>query len=99
VEDDMENSNQSYAGNAAAAAEDTATRMKNKASDMASRAQETLEDAADEVQARAKEAGDTVRRYANEAADRLDESLQTRPMTTLIGAVVVGFVLGALWKR
>jgi ElaB/YqjD/DUF883 family membrane-anchored ribosome-binding protein len=92
----MDNSNQSYAGNTA---EDTAARMKNKASDMASKAQEKLEGAADEVQMRAREAGDTVRRYANEAADRLDESLQARPMTTLIGAVAVGFVLGALWKR
>jgi ElaB/YqjD/DUF883 family membrane-anchored ribosome-binding protein len=40
-----------------------------------------------------------VRDYANQAADKLDESLKERPMTTLIGAVAVGFLLGAIWKR
>ena len=95
----MDNSTRSYSQNAASAAEDAATRLKTKAADMADRAQEKIEDAVDEVQARAKEARDTAREYANKAADKLDESLQTRPMTTLIGAVAVGFVLGALWKR
>jgi len=53
----------------------------------------------DEVSVRAREARDAVRDYANQAADKLDESIQQRPMSTLIGAVAVGFVLGALWKR
>jgi ElaB/YqjD/DUF883 family membrane-anchored ribosome-binding protein len=48
---------------------------------------------------RAREAGDAVRDYANQAADVLDDSIQNRPMTTLLGAIAFGFVLGALWKR
>ncbi len=66
---------------------------------MADTAKEKIGEAVDEVQTRAKEAGDMVRDYANQAADKLDESLKTRPMTTLVGAMAVGFVLGALWKR
>ncbi len=69
------------------------------ASDLADRGAEYAERAYDEVSVRAREAGDAVRDYANRAADTLDESIQERPMTTLLGAVAFGFVLGALWKR
>jgi ElaB/YqjD/DUF883 family membrane-anchored ribosome-binding protein len=95
----MDNSTRTYAQNTATAAEDAAARLKNKASDIADTAKERIGEAVDEVQTRAKEAGDMVRDYANQAADKLDESLKTRPMTTLVGAMAVGFVLGALWKR
>jgi len=32
-------------------------------------------------------------------ADAIDKSLKRRPYTTLVLAVGVGFVLGALWAR
>jgi ElaB/YqjD/DUF883 family membrane-anchored ribosome-binding protein len=98
-EDDMDNTTKSYGNEAMSAAENAANRLKNKASEVADKAQEKMDEAIDEVSVRAKEARDAVRDYANQAADKLDESIQTRPMTTLIGAVAVGFVLGALWKR
>ncbi len=62
-------------------------------------AQEKLGEAYDDVSARAVEVGDAMRDYANEAADMLDELLKIRPLTTLAGAVAVGFLLGAIWKR
>jgi ElaB/YqjD/DUF883 family membrane-anchored ribosome-binding protein len=99
AEDEMDNTTKSYGNEAMSAAENAANRLKNKASDVADKAQEKMDEAIDEVSVRAKEARDAVRDYANQAADKLDESIQTRPMTTLIGAVAVGFVLGALWKR
>jgi len=95
----MDNSTRTYAQNTSATAEEAAARLKNKATEMAETAKEKIGDAVDEVQTRAKEAGDMVLDYANQAADKLDESLKTRPMTTLVGAMAVGFVLGALWKR
>lgn len=95
----VDNTTKSYGNEALSAAENAANRLKNKASEVADRAQEKVNEAVDEVSARTKEARDAVRDYANLAADKLDESIQTRPMSTLIGAVAVGFVLGALWKR
>lgn len=95
----MDNTTKSYANEAASAAEDAAARLKNKATEVADRAQEKFSEAVDEVSVRAREARDAVRDYGNQAADKLDESLRTRPMTTLVGAVAVGFLLGAIWKR
>ena len=86
-------------GAAKDAAKDTANRLADKASDMIDRASERASDAYDEVAVRAREGADAVRDYANRAADALDDSLQNRPMTTLLGAIAFGFVLGALWKR
>ena len=86
-------------GAAKEAAKDTASRLADKASDMIDRASERASEAYDEVADRAREGADAVRDYANRAADALDDSLQNRPMTTLLGAIAFGFVLGALWKR
>jgi ElaB/YqjD/DUF883 family membrane-anchored ribosome-binding protein len=86
-------------GAAKDAAKDTASRLADKASDMIDRASDRAADAYDEVSVRAREAGDAAREYANQAADMLDDSIQNRPMTTLLGAIAFGFVLGALWKR
>ena len=86
-------------GAAKEAAKDTANRLADKASDMIDRASERAGEAYDEMAVRAREGADAVRDYANRAADALDDSLQNRPMTTLLGAIAFGFVLGALWKR
>lgn len=95
----MDNQMKAQTNEAMSAAEHAANRLKNKATEVADRASEKMDQAMDEVSVRAREARDAVRDYANQAADKLDESIQTRPMSTLIGAVAVGFILGALWKR
>ena len=81
------------------AAKDTANRLADKASDVLDRASDRAQEAYDDMSDRAREATDAAREYANRAADALDDSIQNRPMTTLLGAVAFGFVLGALWKR
>jgi len=86
-------------GAAKDAAKDTASRLSDKAGDVMDRASEKAEEAYDEVAMRAREARDAVRDYGNQAADMLDDSIQNRPMTTIVGAIAFGFVLGALWKR
>jgi ElaB/YqjD/DUF883 family membrane-anchored ribosome-binding protein len=98
MDDTMNKASGNY-GAAKDAAKDTANRLADKASDMIDRASDRAADAYDEVSVRAREAGDAVRDYANQAADVLDDSIQNRPMTTLLGAIAFGFVLGALWKR
>ena len=98
MDDTMNKASGNY-GAAKDAAKDTANRLADKASDMVDRVSNQAQDAYDEVSVRAREAGDAVRDYASHAADALDDSLQNRPMTTLLGAVAFGFVLGALWKR
>jgi ElaB/YqjD/DUF883 family membrane-anchored ribosome-binding protein len=42
---------------------------------------------------------DGVRDVRDNLADAIDKSLKERPYTTLLLAVGVGFVLGALWAR
>jgi ElaB/YqjD/DUF883 family membrane-anchored ribosome-binding protein len=95
-ENEMVDKNRTGADYAAgkAAARDTA----DKAGQFADRAAERAGEAYDEVAARAQEAGNVVRDYAGKAADTLDDSIHNRPMATLLGAVAVGFVVGALWK-
>jgi ElaB/YqjD/DUF883 family membrane-anchored ribosome-binding protein len=47
-----------------------------------------------------------AREYADKAQDAakefkpfVEKSLKDQPMATLAGAAVIGFILGALWKR
>lgn len=60
--------------------------------------QEKFGETYDDVSTRAAEVSDAMRDYANQAADMLDESLKVRPLSTLAGAVAVGFLLGAIWR-
>jgi ElaB/YqjD/DUF883 family membrane-anchored ribosome-binding protein len=52
-----------------------------------------------EVQEKGKEAVRAVGQVRDNLQDGLDKSLKTRPYTTLLLAVGVGFLLGALWAR
>lgn len=80
-------------------AEHAAEVLKAKAARAIDNAQEKYGAAVDEVSVRAMQATDTVLNYANHAADALDDTVKTRPMTTVVGAVFLGFLMGAFWKR
>ena len=82
--------------------ESTADRLR----DMADTTTDRLKDAGEKAQEMASEVADQARQYgekAQEAARQfkpfVDRSLKEQPMTTLAGAAVIGFLLGALWKR
>jgi ElaB/YqjD/DUF883 family membrane-anchored ribosome-binding protein len=47
----------------------------------------------------AREAGERAQEIAGQIRPALLKSLREQPMATLAGAAVVGFLLGALWKR
>ncbi len=73
--------------------------MEDKAAKYANTAQEKIGDAVDEASARVRDASDTVRDYTNRAADRVEESVHNYPLSTVAGAVAIGFLLGAVLKR
>jgi ElaB/YqjD/DUF883 family membrane-anchored ribosome-binding protein len=52
-----------------------------------------------DVGAKGQEAVDAVREVGDNMIDAIDESLKTRPYTTLALAVGIGFLLGATWRR
>ena len=52
-----------------------------------------------DVEAQGKEAVKAVREVRDNVADAIDKSIEQRPYTTLLLAVGVGFLLGALWAR
>lgn|SRR5689334_1326743 len=79
---------------------------KDRLRDMADTTGEKMKDAASSAQEMAGRVADQAREYGEQAQEVakqvrpfLDKSLKKNPMTTLAGAAVLGFVLGALWKN
>lgn len=67
---------------------------------------EQFRNVADDAQERLGWAADQAREYAGQAQDAakqfkpfVEQSLKDRPMATLAGFALAGFVLGALWKK
>jgi len=58
-----------------------------------------VEDVMSDVGAKGQEAVDAVREVGDNMIGAIDESLKTRPYTTLALAVGIGFLLGATWRR
>jgi ElaB/YqjD/DUF883 family membrane-anchored ribosome-binding protein len=63
------------------------------------RARSSVDGVVEGVSAKGQEASDAVGEVRDHLVGALDESLQTRPYTTLALSLAAGFVLGALWKR
>src|SRR6266446_4675408 len=49
--------------------------------------------------AKGQEAVDAVQEAGDRVVDAIDESLRTRPYTTLAVALGIGFLFGAMWRR
>ncbi|HEY7664144.1 MAG TPA: hypothetical protein VH934_13590 [Xanthobacteraceae bacterium] len=64
-----------------------------------SRARSNVEGVMSDVSAKGQEAVDAVREVGDNVVDAIDESLKTRPYTTLAIAVGIGFLFGATWRR
>lgn len=67
---------------------------------------ERVKDTAAEVQDYAGKVGEQVREYGEKAQDAarklkpyVERSIKEQPMATLAVASLIGFVLGALWKK
>jgi ElaB/YqjD/DUF883 family membrane-anchored ribosome-binding protein len=62
-------------------------------------AKSRVDDAVADVQGKGREAASAVREVSDHFADALDESLKTRPYTTLAIVAGIAFLLGAAWRR
>jgi ElaB/YqjD/DUF883 family membrane-anchored ribosome-binding protein len=65
-----------------------------------------LKDAGDKAQQMAYDMAEQTRQYGQKAQDAarqfkpfVERSMKDQPMPTLAGAALIGFVLGALWKK
>lgn len=77
---------------------DTMSDLKNKASDQIKRAADAAEGVASSVADQGRQAAEGVQDVAGNLKGALDKSIKDQPMATLAVAVMVGFVLGAIWK-
>jgi ElaB/YqjD/DUF883 family membrane-anchored ribosome-binding protein len=87
-------------------AQGVAANVKDRLSEMADTATDKVKDVAESAQDMAGKVADQARVYGEQAQDAVkqvkpfvEKSLKEQPMATLAGAAVLGFVLGALWKK
>lgn len=83
-----------------------ANRTANGRRDAAESATERLENTAAKAQEIAGKVAEQAREYGEKAQEVaknfkpfVEKSMKEQPMNTLAAAAVIGFVLGALWKR
>lgn len=93
----------SYSGSTAHDIKEKATeqfeRMADKATDQFKRVADGAEEVASRAAEHGREASERVQAVAGNLKSAVDKSVKEQPMATLAMAAVLGFVLGALWKR
>jgi ElaB/YqjD/DUF883 family membrane-anchored ribosome-binding protein len=63
------------------------------------RAKSSIDDAVADAQAKGRDAASAVHEVSDRFVDALDESLKTRPYTTLAIVAGIAFLFGATWRR
>jgi ElaB/YqjD/DUF883 family membrane-anchored ribosome-binding protein len=63
------------------------------------RARASVDEALADAGGKGREAVDAVREVGDNMLEAIDESLRTRPYTTLALAAAIGFLFGATWRR
>lgn len=63
------------------------------------RAKSHVDGVMSDAQAKGQEAAGSMREVSDRFVDAIDESISTRPYTSLAIAVGLGFLLGATWRR
>lgn len=66
--------------------------------DLKGKAKQTLDDAGERVREATGDARQQVQEVAGNVRSALDKSAKEQPITTLLMAAAVGFVVGAMWK-
>jgi len=77
---------------------DQASNLKQKATDQFGRAADQAEEMANRVAEQGRQAAERMQDVAGNVKGAVSKSMKEQPMTTLVVAALVGFVLGALWK-
>ena len=80
-------------------AKDRLREMADKASDQIKSAADSAQEIAGKVTEQAREYGEKAQEVVKEVKPFVEKSLKEQPMATLAGAAIIGFVLGALWKK
>jgi ElaB/YqjD/DUF883 family membrane-anchored ribosome-binding protein len=78
---------------------DRATTVAEDIKDLGTAAKRTLADSADAVRETANEYLEQGRAKAREAGERVQQQVGEKPMTAVLLAAGLGFVLGMLWVR
>ena len=78
---------------------DRATTVAEDIKDLGTAAKRTLADSADAVRETANEYLEQGRAKAREAGERVQQQVGEKPMTAVLLAAGLGFVLGMLWMR
>jgi ElaB/YqjD/DUF883 family membrane-anchored ribosome-binding protein len=63
------------------------------------RAKSSIDDAVADVEGKGREAASAVREVSGNFVDAIDESIKTRPYTTLALVAGIAFLYGATWRR
>jgi ElaB/YqjD/DUF883 family membrane-anchored ribosome-binding protein len=63
------------------------------------RAKASIDDAVSDAQDKGRDAANAVREVSDHFVDALDESIKTRPYTTLALVAGLAFLVGATWRR
>ncbi len=63
------------------------------------RAKASIDDAVAEAEDKGREAASAVREVSGHFVDAIDESIKTRPYTTLAIVAGIAFLFGATWRR
>jgi len=79
-------------------ASDQISDLKDKATDQFGHAAERAEGMVNRVADQSREASERMQEMAGNFKGALDRSIKDQPISTLVVAALVGFVLGALWK-
>jgi len=80
-------------------AKDRLREMANKATDQLKSAAEGAQEIADKMTGQAREQGEKALEAAKNFKPFVEKSLKEQPMATLASAAIIGFMLGALWKK
>jgi ElaB/YqjD/DUF883 family membrane-anchored ribosome-binding protein len=88
-----------YSKGSADAGKDGVREMADVAADNVKNVTESLEEIAGKVAEQAREYGEKAQEAVKNFKPYVDKSMKEQPMATLGIAAVIGFVLGALWKK
>lgn len=66
--------------------------------DIKGKAKQTFDQASEHVQEVAADAKNQIKDVAGNVKGAVDKSIKEQPITTLLMAAAVGFVIGAIWK-
>jgi len=80
-------------------AKDRLHEMADAATDQLKHVSENAQEIAGKVMDQAREYGEKAQEAARNVKPYVEKSMKEQPMATLAVASVIGFVLGALWKK